>query len=155
MRPVSAAVSAPAPAPAGVGAGVGDGPARPDEARLRQAARQLTGVFAQQLFKAMRETVPQDEGVVSGGSGEEMFTGMLDEHLAGATPGRPGATAEGPGAAFTRSLADAVFRRLRPHAPDAAPIAAPADPAGSAVTPAAAGASVPGAAPAAPAVARR
>ncbi len=99
-----------------------------DDARLRQAARQLTGVFAQQLFKAMRATVPEGEGIVSGGSGESMFTGMLDEHLAGAAPGRraaadaddgPGA---GPGAVWTRSLAEAVFRRMRPGA--AAPAAA-------------------------------
>jgi flagellar protein FlgJ len=96
---------------------------RSDDARLRQAARQLTGLFAQQLFKAMRETVPQGEGVVSGGSGEEMFTGMLDEHLAGAAPGRAGeagAAARGPGAAWTRALADAGYRRMRPGA-EAAP----------------------------------
>jgi flagellar protein FlgJ len=94
-------------------------PPRDDDARLRQAARQLTGVFAQQLFKAMRETVPQGEGIVSGGSGEEMFTGMLDEHLAGAAPGRPagaGDAATGPGAVWTRALAEAVFRRMRPGA---------------------------------------
>jgi flagellar protein FlgJ len=91
----------------------------------------------------MRATVPQGEGVVSGGSGEEMFTGMLDEHLAGAAPGRPGAAAEqgGPGAAWTRALADAVFRRMRPGAaPAAAPAAGP-------VTPAAARASLDGPAP--------
>jgi flagellar protein FlgJ len=87
----------------------------PDEAKLRGAARQLTGVFAQQLFKAMRATVPQDEGVVSGGSGEEMFTGMLDEHLAGTDP-HAGAAGGAAGAAFTRGLADAVYRRLRAHA---------------------------------------
>ncbi len=110
----------------GVGAGIGSvagpaagGPAtaQGDAAKLRGAARQLTGVFAQQLFKAMRATVPQGEGVFSGGSGEEMFTGMLDEHLAGAAPGRPGAAErDGPGAAWTRALADAVFRRMRPGA---------------------------------------
>ena len=104
------------------------GAADADAAKLRRAARQLTGVFAQQLFKAMRATVPQGEGVVDGGSGEEMFTGMLDEHLAGADPGRPagGGGTEGPGAAWTRALADAVFRHMRPGAaPEAAPGTAP------------------------------
>ena len=46
--------------------------------------RQLEAVFVQQLFKAMRETVP-DEGQ-SGGSGEALFTGMLDEKLAESVP---------------------------------------------------------------------
>lgn len=89
-----------------------------DAARLRRASRQLTGVFAQQLFKAMRDTVPQGEGAFSGGSGEEMFTGMLDEHLAGVDPAtNPASPAAGDaGIAFTRGLADAVFRRLRARA---------------------------------------
>jgi Rod binding domain-containing protein len=121
----------------------GSGPS--DDARLRGAARQLTGVFAQQLFKAMRATVPQGEGAVDGGSGEEMFTGLLDEHLAGAGPGaRPGAAGGGAGAAWAESLADAVYRRMRPtFAPAAAPGAHPPNPA--AVTPALDGASLGGA----------
>lgn len=89
---------------------------RGDDAALRRAARQLAGVFAQQLFKAMRETVPKGEGVVDGGSGEEMFTGMLDEQLSGAAPGRGAAGgAAGTAAAerWTHDLADAVYRRLR------------------------------------------
>jgi flagellar protein FlgJ len=56
----------------------------------------------EQLFKAMRETVPR-EGLVDGGSGEEMFTGMLDQHLAG---GLPETWGDG-------GLADALFRQLR------------------------------------------
>lgn len=50
--------------------------------RLRAASRRLEGVFVQQLFKAMRETVPGG-GIVDGGAGEETFTGLLDEHVAG------------------------------------------------------------------------
>lgn len=57
----------------------------PERARLSAAMRQLEGVFVQQLFKAMRETVP-DEGIVSGGAGEEVFTGMLDERLSSVVP---------------------------------------------------------------------
>lgn len=56
-----------------------------EEARLRKAARDLEGVFVEQLYKAMRDTVPEG-GLVDGGSGEEMFTSMLDQHLAGQTP---------------------------------------------------------------------
>ncbi len=56
-----------------------------DQARLEEAMRQLEGVFVQELFKAMRQTVP-DEGVVSGGSAEQIFTSLLDEHLASLVP---------------------------------------------------------------------
>jgi peptidoglycan hydrolase FlgJ len=56
------------------------------EKKLKTAAQQLEGVFVQQMYKAMRETVPQDEGILTGGSGEDMFTGLLDEHLAADTP---------------------------------------------------------------------
>lgn len=57
----------------------------PEHARLTLAMRQLQGVFVQELFKAMRETVP-DEGVISGGSPEQMFTSMLDESLSALVP---------------------------------------------------------------------
>ena len=60
-------------------------PPQSDEARLRDAARQLEGVFVEQLYKAMRATVPEG-GVVDGGAGEEMFTSMMDQHLASQTP---------------------------------------------------------------------
>lgn len=55
------------------------GPA--DDARLREACARFEGVFVQQLLEAMRETVP-DDGVLSGGVGEELFTGLLDQHIA-------------------------------------------------------------------------
>ena len=123
-------MSAPVGPPGAAGAAPPGASGPSDDARLRAAARQLTGVFAQQLFKAMRATVPQGEGAVDGGSGEEMFTGLLDEHLAGA--------------AWAESLAEAVYRRMRPTpAPAAAPGAHPPGPA--AVTPALDGASLGGA----------
>jgi flagellar protein FlgJ len=83
--------AAPAPAPA---------PASPEEIRLRKAAQQLEGVFVQQLFKAMRETVPSD-GILDGGTGEEMFTGMMDEHIAAELPGK-----------WEHGLGAAVYRQL-------------------------------------------
>ena len=71
-----------------------------EEQRLKRAARQLEGVFVQQLFKAMRETVPAGE-LGRGGSGEEMFTGLMDQQLAdSAAPG----TERGLGAALYRQL---------------------------------------------------
>lgn len=52
-----------------------------DDARLREACARFEGVFMQQLLEAMRETIP-DDGVLSGGIGEELFTSLLDQHLA-------------------------------------------------------------------------
>jgi len=90
-------------AAAGIGrraSGVGPPPAS-DAERLRATARQLEGVFVEQMFKAMRETVP-DGGALSGGSGEEMFTGMLDQSLANEVPGR-----------WSNGLAEALYRQLQ------------------------------------------
>jgi flagellar protein FlgJ len=79
------------------------------DAALRKVARQLEGVFTEQLFKAMRETVPKDQGVFSGGSGEEMFTGLLDQHLAADTPTQ-----------WQHGLGEALYRQLRGRLPAAA-----------------------------------
>ena len=84
-----------------------------NEARLRKAAKQLEGVFVEQLFKAMRATVPEN-GITDGGSGEEMFTGMLDEHLATLTPGE-----------WRSDLSEALYRQMRSRLPGAADHAAP------------------------------
>ena len=84
-------------------AGPGSPAAPQSEAeRLHKTARDLEGVFVEQLFKAMRETVPQGEGVVDGGSGEEMFTGLLDQRLSAEAPAK-----------WQHGLADALFRQLR------------------------------------------
>src|SRR5579862_1544123 len=53
--------------------------------RLTQSAKQLEGVFVQQLFSAMRATVPQD-GLVDGGGGEDTFSSMFDQKLAERVP---------------------------------------------------------------------
>ena len=72
-----------------------------DDAKLRRAASDLQGVFMTELFKAMRETIPQD-GIANGGAGEDMFTGMLDQHLA------PQA-----GSGWDRGIGEALYRQLR------------------------------------------
>lgn len=69
--------------------------------RLATAARQLEGVFVEQLFKAMRATVPED-GVMSGGAGEEMFTGLMDQHLSERVPSQ-----------WQGGLSDALLRQFR------------------------------------------
>lgn len=51
-----------------------------DDARLKAATDALEGAFYQELFKAMRETIP-DSGLVGGGSGKDAFTTLMDQHL--------------------------------------------------------------------------
>ncbi|MFI5309627.1 MAG: rod-binding protein [Gemmatimonadales bacterium] len=78
------------------------GDARTDKiAKLKNTAKQLEGVFVQQLFKAMRETVSQD-GAVEGGAGEEMFTSLSDEKLASRVPNQ-----------WQHSLSDTIVSRLQ------------------------------------------
>jgi peptidoglycan hydrolase FlgJ len=72
------------------------------EQRLRRVVNQLQGVFVQQLFKAMRDTVPTD-GIADGGAGEEIFSGMMDEHVADEVPGT-----------WRHGIGDALFRQLQP-----------------------------------------
>jgi flagellar protein FlgJ len=76
------------------------------DATLMKSASQLEGMFVQQLYKAMRETVPQQEGIVSGGAGEDIFTGLLDQHLAAETPKQ-----------WEHGIAQALYRQLRHGTP--------------------------------------
>lgn len=85
-----------------------------DEKKLRKAANDLQGLFVSQLFKAMRDTVPKDEGIVSGGSGEEIFTGLMDEHLAAETPSHWGG-----------GVSEALYRQLRKGLPQASTTGVP------------------------------
>jgi len=73
---------------------------RDELARLRKTAQQMEGVFVQQLFKAMRETVPH-EGVDGDDAGQEMFTALFDEKIATEAP-----------AHWSHGLADAIARQM-------------------------------------------
>jgi flagellar protein FlgJ len=80
-----------------------------DDAKLKKTAQQLEGVFVEQLFKAMRETVPQGQGEFDASSGEDMFTGLMDQHLAADTPTQ-----------WAHGLASAAYHQLRTSLPGAA-----------------------------------
>jgi flagellar protein FlgJ len=114
-------------------AGVASTPQSSDDARLKKSAQQMEGLFVQQLFKAMRDTVPQGEGAFDASSGTDMFTGLMDEHLAADTPTQ-----------WAHGLAAAAYRQLRTHlpgagettaTPGAASLAASAAPASISLTP--------------------
>lgn len=62
----------------------------------------------------MRDTVPQQEGIVSGGAGEDMFTGLLDQHLAAETPKH-----------WQTGLSDALYCQLSRGMPSDTPSATP------------------------------
>ena len=71
-----------------------------EASRLRAAASLLESSFYQELFKAMRDTVP-DSGLLSGGSSEDMFTSMLDQSVADSAAARA-----------ERGLSEALYRQL-------------------------------------------
>jgi peptidoglycan hydrolase FlgJ len=79
------------------------------KAKLRQATHDLEGVFVNELFKAMRATVPTD-GLLSGDSGQDVFTGMMDERLAQTYAERS-----------QRGLGEALYRQLSRRLPDGKP----------------------------------
>jgi flagellar protein FlgJ len=74
---------------------------RLEDAELRQVCAQLEGVFLQQLMKALRETVPEG-GLTNGGSGEEIFSSLLDGHIANSAA-----------AQLERGIGAAIYRQLR------------------------------------------
>jgi flagellar protein FlgJ len=79
-------------------------PTVPDRlASLKDSAGKLEGIFVEQLFKAMQETVPQD-GLTSGGQGEDIFRGMLDQKIADDVPSQ-----------WHRGIASALVRELSVH----------------------------------------
>ena len=71
------------------------------DARLHKVSTQLEGLFVQQMYKSMRESVPTG-GIVDGGAGEEMFTGMMDEHIAADTPKQ-----------WKHGLSESIYRQLK------------------------------------------
>lgn len=81
-------------------AGAATAPAPDRTEQLRRTAQQLEGVFVEQLFKAMRETVPEG-GLTDGGSGEEMFNTLLDQKLSAVVPTR-----------WNHGLVDSLVRQL-------------------------------------------
>lgn len=73
--------------------------------RLREACDQLEAAFTQQLFSAMRDALPGDD-LAESSTADDIFTGMLDEHVAGLSAERT----EG-------GLSEALYRQLARRLP--------------------------------------
>jgi len=71
------------------------------DARLRSLCREFEAIFIQEMFKAMRKTVPEDP-LFGRDNGREIYQDLLDGELA-----REMARKQGLG------LADAIYRQLR------------------------------------------
>ncbi len=91
-----------------------------EEARLRAATRLLEGFTYQELFKAMRETIPEG-GALPGGAGKEIFEALLDQHVAQAAAM---GSERGLGSAMYRQFmkASASSRYVGPDSSDAASV---------------------------------
>jgi len=90
--------------PLGTKAPAGAGAASP-RARVRALANQLEGVFLNQLFQAMRQSVPQD-GTIDPAPGQEMFTQMFDESMANEAARK-----------MTHGMGEALYRQLAANLP--------------------------------------
>jgi peptidoglycan hydrolase FlgJ len=57
--------------------------AAPEDEQIREAAQEFESVFLFQMLKQVRNSIhKEEEGIMNGGMGEEMFTGLLDEEYA-------------------------------------------------------------------------
>lgn len=80
----------------------GPGAAAPRDPRadLRRLSNELQAVFLNQLFQAMRASVPESEGLGSD-PGRQLFTQLFDERVAAAASER-----------MHRGIGDALYRQL-------------------------------------------
>ena len=56
--------------------------AKLEDEQMRGAAQEFEAVFLFQMLKQIRNSIHKEEGLMNGGLGEEMFTGILDEEYA-------------------------------------------------------------------------
>ncbi len=88
----------------GLGGGV-PASATDTRAKVHQLAHDLEGVFLNQLFQVMRQSVPQD-GAIDTAPGQEMFTQLFDERIANEASRR-----------MTHGLGEALYRQLAARLP--------------------------------------
>ena len=69
--------------------------------KLKQASHDLEGLFVNELFKAMRATLPQGDGILGSAPGQDLFQGMMDEKLSAIYAGKS-----------QHGIGDALYRQL-------------------------------------------
>lgn len=78
----------------------------PEIPQLRKAAKDMESLFVQQMYKAMRATVPDGDPSMNS-AGESMFTDLMDEQIAADTPDQ-WASRTG----SDRGLQEAIYKQL-------------------------------------------
>lgn len=80
--------------------------APPDAQRqqLKQSALQFEGIFLEQMLAAMDKTVDRSQSLLSGGYGEDVFRGLLNQHVGQMAAERPGGSGFG--------LAQVIYRQM-------------------------------------------
>lgn len=101
------------------------------KAAVREAARQFEALFMNELMKSMRATT-MDSGLMDGGSGGELATGMLDQQFASQLTGMKGGLADAIARQLERQMGlmgmtPGPIPALRPGNPVPAPLGQPAD----------------------------
>jgi flagellar protein FlgJ len=86
---------------------------RPTRDEVRRLSHELEAVFVNQLFQAMRASVPQDD-LVGHVPGQEMFTAIMDERLASEAAQR-----------MRGGLGESLYRQLARRLPQATEETAP------------------------------
>jgi flagellar protein FlgJ len=81
MKPVAAVPGAGGPAGVPAREALTVPPRKTAAAEVRRLSHELEAVFLNQLFQAMRESVPKS-GLIEKSSGTEMFESLLDQRLA-------------------------------------------------------------------------
>ena len=89
----------------GVGGPVNAPAPRDNRETVRKLAHELEGVFLNQLFQAMRQSVPQG-GAIDPAPGQEMFTQIFDERMANESSRR-----------MEHGLGEALYRQLAARLP--------------------------------------
>ena len=78
--------------------------------KLKQASHDLEGLFVNELFKAMRATIPEGGGILSNAPGQDMFQGMMDEKLSAMYAAKS-----------DHGIGDALYRQLSRRLTDGQP----------------------------------
>lgn len=77
---------------------------RENKEELKKVANQFESLFIKQMLESMDKTIDRSSGFLSGGSGEEMFRGMLYEKISDSFASRPGGSGFG--------LASAIYKQM-------------------------------------------